>query len=109
SFLFTEPRPANEGREDERRYLAPRKDGSLCRAWAVWAKMLSVDSAQKAGVKMRQAEWAVVMLRDVSHSACCVSYRFAVCECNYHAENDVVDCREFRRFGRGACPGTPHI
>jgi hypothetical protein len=35
-FLFPEPRPANEGREDERRCLATRKNGSPCRAWAVW-------------------------------------------------------------------------
>ena len=36
SFLFPELRPANEGREDERRCLATRKDGSPCRPWAVW-------------------------------------------------------------------------
>jgi hypothetical protein len=36
SSLFPEPRPANEGREEERRCLAVRKDGEPCRAWASW-------------------------------------------------------------------------
>src|SRR5262245_30141153 len=32
----------------------------------------------------------------------------AVCECNYRAENDGVECGAFCRFGRGVCPETPH-
>jgi hypothetical protein len=35
SFLF-ERRPANEGREDERRCQGIKRDGLPCRSWAVW-------------------------------------------------------------------------
>jgi hypothetical protein len=36
------------------------------------------------------------------------SNRVAVCECNYRAENDGVECRALRRSGRWQCPETPH-
>src|SRR5215510_3047136 len=43
----------------------------------------------------------------MSPSACC-SATSAADKCNYRADNGGVECRSFRRFGRGACAETPH-
>src|SRR5262245_60562729 len=59
-------------------------------------------------VKMRQAEWEVVMLRKAVHSACCSSTHYST-HMQLPRRNDGVECRAFCRFGRRACPETPRI
>src|SRR5262249_39271100 len=64
SFLFPEPRPANEGREDERRCLATRKDGSPCRAWAVWNASKQLSAVHLPPTRRNQHEMTAAIGRE---------------------------------------------
>lgn len=73
SFLFPEPRPANEGREEQRRCLAPRKDGSPCRAWAVWNASEQLCAAHLHPVRRKADEMTDEIRREQGrrHSPVC--------------------------------------
>jgi hypothetical protein len=73
SFLFPEPRPANEGREDERRCLAIRKDGSPCRAWAVWNASEQLCAVHLHSTRRKQREMTAAIRKEQArrHSPVC--------------------------------------
>ena len=73
-----------------------------------WEKTLWGDCAQ-SGVKMQQAEWEVVMLRKAIHSACCLTYGFAVTESNYRAELMALSVGRLADSGVGHGPKRPTV
>lgn len=72
SFLF-EKRPPNEGREDGRRCLAIRKDGSPCRAWALWNAPRQFCAAHHYGARRKRDEMTTAIRREQArrHSPIC--------------------------------------
>jgi hypothetical protein len=72
SFLF-ERRPANEGREDERRCLATRRDGKPCAAWAVWnaSEQLCAVHLHPTRRKQREMTPAIRKEQRPRHSPVC--------------------------------------
>jgi hypothetical protein len=58
---------------------------------------------------MRQAEWEVVMLRKAVHSACRLTYGFAVSESNYRAELMALIVGRFAGSGVGHVPKLPAV
>jgi hypothetical protein len=72
-FLFLEPRPANEGREDERRCLAIRKDGLPCRAWAVWSTSEQLCAVHLYPTRRKQREMTEAIRKEQArrHSPIC--------------------------------------
>ena len=58
---------------------------------------------------MRQAEWEVVMLRKAVHSACRLTYGFAVSKSNYRAELMALIVGRFAGSGVGHVPKLPAV
>jgi hypothetical protein len=58
---------------------------------------------------MQQAEWEVVMLRKAFHSACCLTYGFAVSESNYRAGLMALSVGRFAGSGMGHVPKLPTV
>jgi hypothetical protein len=73
SFLFPEPRPANEGREDERRCLAIRKDGKPCAAWAVWGSPEQFCAVHLHPTRRKRREMTLAIRKEQArrHSPVC--------------------------------------
>jgi len=72
SFLF-ERRPANEGREDERRCLARRRDGKPCGAWAVWKAPRQLCAAHLHPRRRKRCEMTAAIRKEQArrHSPVC--------------------------------------
>src|SRR5262245_30668820 len=72
SFLFYRW-PANEGREDERRCLATRKDGLPCAAWAVWGSPEQLCAAHLHPTRRKQREMTSAIRKEQArrHSPVC--------------------------------------
>jgi len=77
-FLFPEPRPANEGREDKRRCQATRKDGSPCLAWAVWNASEQLCAVHLHPTRRKRREMTAAIRKEQARRhapvCCCDAY-----------------------------------